>query len=128
MFVVDRVRIFLRVCWFTCVTIDPRASFLVLCLLLAVDVRAGFIAAIITLAVDARADFVNLLASLLLAATDVRGGSCAHFSVCVLIYLCYHWYSCEFSRVVALAVDVRADFIAVIIALAVDARADFAVL
>ncbi len=60
MLVVDRVRIFLCVCWFTCVTIDPRASFLVLWLLLAVDVRAGFIAAIITLAVDDRADFAVL--------------------------------------------------------------------
>ena len=33
--------------------------------------------------------------------TDVRGESCAHISVCALISLCWHWYSCYFSRVVA---------------------------
>ena len=88
MFVVNRVRIFLCVRWFPCVDIDTRAIFLVLSL--AVDARAGFIRP----SLICRWCLWWFCCLVAIAMISI-------FSVCALISLCWHWYSCYFSRVVA---------------------------
>ena len=143
MFVVNRVRIFLCVRWFPCVDIDTRAIFLVLSL--AVDARAGFI----------RPSLICRWCSWWFCCL-VAIAMISIFSVCALISLCWHWYSCYFSRVVArrscrwcscwfcrlvhdsladsitslhyLVVDARGGSLASLLSPLLDARTDFVVL